>query len=154
MAWFSSDEVTRISAQLKIDEGVKYEIYNDSLGKPTFGIGHLILPGDPEYKQPIGQKVSEERVLSAFKGDLNEAIQLGKSIYPAIGTWPDEVQEILVNMTFNLGGNLRKFKKLGEALNNRDWNKAADEMMDSTWYKQVKSRAERLVARMRNVKEK
>ena len=66
MAWFSSDEVTRISAQLKIDEGVKYEIYNDSLGKPTFGIGHLILPGDPEYKQPIGQKVSEERVLSAF----------------------------------------------------------------------------------------
>ena len=25
--------------QLKIDEGVKYEIYEDHLGYPTFGVG-------------------------------------------------------------------------------------------------------------------
>jgi hypothetical protein len=33
----------------------------------------------------------------------------------------------------------------------RDWNAAADEMVDSTWYKQVTKRADRLVQRMRNI---
>ena len=33
----------------------------------------------------------------------------------------------------------------------KDWNKAADEMVDSAWYRQVTNRANRLVERMRNV---
>lgn len=33
----------------------------------------------------------------------------------------------------------------------RDWNKAADEMVDSKWYTQVPNRARRLVDRMRAV---
>ena len=33
----------------------------------------------------------------------------------------------------------------------KDWNKAADEMIDSRWYKQVTNRAQRLVDRMRAV---
>jgi len=33
----------------------------------------------------------------------------------------------------------------------KDWNKAADEMIESRWYKQVTNRAQRLVDRMRNV---
>jgi len=45
--------------QLEIDEGVKYEIYNDHLGYPTFGIGHLILASDPEYNRPVGSAVLE-----------------------------------------------------------------------------------------------
>ena len=32
-----------------------------------------------------------------------------------------------------------------------DWNKAADEMVDSGWYRQVTNRAQRLVDRMRLV---
>ena len=33
----------------------------------------------------------------------------------------------------------------------RDWQQAADEMVDSVWYRQVTNRAERLVQRMRSV---
>ena len=36
-------------------------------------------------------------------------------------------------------------------VDNQDWNGAADEMVDSRWYRQVGKRAERLVERMRNV---
>ena len=32
---------TNLFEQLKIDEGVKYEVYKDHLGYPTFGVGHL-----------------------------------------------------------------------------------------------------------------
>ena len=41
--------VDNLREQLKIDEGVKYEIYNDHLGYATFGIGHLIVEGDEEH---------------------------------------------------------------------------------------------------------
>ena len=49
----------RVFEQLKIDEGVKYEIYRDHLGYPTFGVGHLIVKDDPEYGLPEGTEVSE-----------------------------------------------------------------------------------------------
>ncbi len=32
----------RLYEQLKIDEGVIYEIYHDHLGYHTFGVGHLV----------------------------------------------------------------------------------------------------------------
>ena len=43
-----------IYEQLKIDEGVVYEIYKDHLGYPTFGVGHLVLESDPEFGQDVG----------------------------------------------------------------------------------------------------
>ena len=42
-------------------------------------------------------------------------------------------------------------KLLIESFDSKDWNKAADEMVDSRWYKQVTNRAQRLVDRMRAV---
>ena len=53
-------------------------------------------------------------------------------------------------MMFNLGRpRLSKFKGMKSGVDSRDWNKAADEMVDSAWYRQVPNRAERLVERMR-----
>ncbi len=41
-------DINKLKETLKVDEGVVYEIYNDHLGYPTFGIGHLVIEGDPE----------------------------------------------------------------------------------------------------------
>ena len=41
--------LSELRAELEIDEGVKYEIYLDHLGCPTFGIGHLITFEDDVY---------------------------------------------------------------------------------------------------------
>jgi len=46
--------------QLKIDEGVVYEIYLDHLGYKTFGVGHLVLESDPEHEYEVGEPVSVE----------------------------------------------------------------------------------------------
>ena len=50
-------------------------------------------------------------------------------------------------MRFNLGPNrFRKFKKMIIAVNNKNFNQAAREMMNSLWYqKQVGNRAVELV---------
>ena len=142
----------RVFEQLKIDEGVVYEIYLDHLGYATFGVGHLITDRDPENGRDVGTKISEKRVQTAFESDLDTAISECIALYGE-STWtmdfPDEVQEILVNMIFNMGRTrLAKFKNFRAALENRDWEKAAVEGRDSLWYRQVTNRAERLMSRL------
>ena len=57
----------------------------------------------------------------------------------------------LVDMSFNLGlTKLNKFEKMKAGLMNNDYNVAADEMIDSKWYKQVKDRGPRMVNVMRS----
>ena len=143
----------KVYEQLKVDEGVVYEIYNDHLGYPTFGVGHLVLESDPEFGQPVGTPVSEERVRACFEKDLNIAASECRVLYE--GWWadlPGEVQEVLVNMMFNMGRpRLSKFKNFTAALKAGDWKKAAVEGRDSVWYRQVTNRAERLMSRLENV---
>ena len=112
----------RVFEQLKIDEGVKYEIYRDHLGYPTFGVGHLIVKDDPEYGEPDGTEISEDRVWEAFERDLHIAESECVALYNnKFLLWPSEVQEILVNMMFNMGRTrLAKFKNFRAALEDQD----------------------------------
>ena len=140
--------------QLCIDEGVKYVIYNDHLGYPTFGVGHLITKSDEEFGRPIGATVSEERVRSCFQRDLDTSIAECNTLYGEreFAGFPSEVQQILVNMMFNLGRpRLSKYKKMHAALSKKDWKEAAKEGRDSLWYRQVTNRAERLMSRLENI---
>ena len=59
-------DINKLREQLKIDEGVKYEVYEDHLGYATFGIGHLITTADEEYQWPVGTKVNEENRKKLF----------------------------------------------------------------------------------------
>ena len=143
----------KIYEQLKIDEGVVYKIYHDHLGYPTFGVGHLILPQDPEYTQSLETPVSEERVKSAFEADLDIAISECEALFKdKWDEYPGELQEVLVNMMFNLGRTrLSKFKKFIKAINESDWKTASIEMMDSRWADQVGPRAKRLRNRVKEL---
>ena len=141
-----------LQKQLEIDEGVKYEIYLDHLGYPTFGIGHLITKTDGESRQDVGTPISEERVRECFEADVLSVIGDCNRLYDDFDELPEEVQQIIANMMFNLGyTRLSKFRGMKRGVDARDWNAAAREMVDSRWYQQVSNRAERLVQRMRSV---
>ena len=142
----------QVQKQLEIDEGVVYEVYLDHLGYPTFGIGHLILDDDPENGFAVGHSVEPERVTEAFQNDLDISIDECKVLYSDWDDYPGEVQEILVNMMFNLGRpRLSKFKNFKKAVDAGDWKTAGVEGRDSLWHRQVGNRAERLMVRMENV---
>lgn len=142
--------VDKLREQLKIDEGVIYEVYNDHLGYATFGIGHLITEQDEEYGKPVGTPVSEERVNAVFEKDVAIYMSEAKKVFPNLEQLPEEAQQVIVNMTFNMGApRLAKFKKFIAGVNASDWNTAAVEMMDSRWAKQVGNRAERLRDRIK-----
>ena len=142
--------IEQLRKELEVDEGVKYEIYNDHLGYPTFGIGHLVRDTDPEAGAALGTPVTEDRVIEAFNQDVETVLSDCNILYDNFGDLPEEAQLIIANMMFNLGRpRLSKFKGMKAGVDAKDWNKAADEMVDSAWYRQVPNRAGRLVERMR-----
>ena len=143
----------RLRKELEEDEGVRYEIYLDHLGHPTFGIGHLVASEDDEHGQPPGTKVSSQRVQEVFEADVLSVINDCDKLYrDDFDELPEEVRLIIANMMFNMGyTRLSKFKQMKRAVDTEDWNKAAGEMVNSKWYQQVTNRADRLVQRMRHI---
>lgn len=144
--------IEQLRNELEIDEGVKYEIYLDHLGLPTFGIGHLVTENDPEHGQEVGTAVSEERVAEVFEQDVQITLDECKVLYSDFDELPEECQLIIANMMFNMGRpRLSQFKMMKACIDDRDFEGAADQMMDSKWYRQVTNRADRLVTRMRAI---
>ena len=144
--------IEKLQEELEIDEGCKYEIYLDHLGYTTFGIGHLITDDDPEYGWEVGASIDTVRVHEAFESDIEGVLSDCSKLYSDFGDLPEEAQRVIANMMFNMGlTRLSKFKGMKRGVDAKNWNQAADEMVDSRWYNQVTNRADRLVERMRNI---
>ena len=145
-------DLEKLRKELETDEGRVDEIYNDHLGYPTFGIGHLVVEHDPEYGKEVGTYVPENRVIKAFEQDIETVLSDCNRLYEDFEDLPEEAQRVIANMMFNMGyPRLSKFEGMKSGVDARDWNEAADEMVDSSWYYQVINRANRLVKRMRNI---
>ena len=143
-------DIEKLREQLEVDEGCVYEIYNDHLGYATFGIGHLVTESDPEQGQSLGTAVSSDRVAEAFESDIQSVLRDCNILYSDFHNLPEEAQQVIANMMFNLGRpRLSKFAGMKRGVDARDWDAAADEMVDSNWYRQVTNRADRLVERIR-----
>ena len=142
--------IEKLREELERDEGCVYNVYLDHLGYPTFGIGHLVLDSDPEHGLEVGDAVSEDRVVEVFEQDVQSVLSDCNRLYEDFDDLPEEVQRVIANMMFNMGlTRLSKFRGMKRGVDARDWNQAADEMVDSRWYRQVTNRAHRLVERMR-----
>ena len=142
--------IDKLRRELETDEGIRHHIYLDHLGLPTFGIGHLVTSSDPESSDAVGTPVAPDRVIEAFEQDLQGVLSDCNILYPEFDDLPEEAQHVIANMMFNMGRpRLSQFKGMKRGVDARDWNAAADEMVDSRWYRQVTNRAGRLVEKMR-----
>ena len=141
--------IDNLREELTFDEGCINKIYLDHLGYPTFGIGHLVLETDPEHGKEVGTPVSEERIKECFENDIENVFNdLDRNI-PWWRDLPKDLILVIANMSFNLGiTRLLKFKNFLKAMEDKDWDKAAVEMIDSRWAIQVGPRAIRLKDRV------
>lgn len=144
-------DIKRLREDITRHEGKILSVYIDTEGNPTVGIGHLLTAKEiKEY--PVGSLITEDMCVELFEDDLAVAISRAKRI---VGTDTFETlcparQEVIVNMAFNLGNRLKRFTKFIAALRVGDYERAANEMIDSLWYHQVGLRADELVERMRS----
>lgn len=121
-------------------EGWRSVMYADSVGIPTVGYGHNMLVPIPRV---VGELLLDE--------DLKNAETSLKVMIPWTSDLDDVRHAALVEMVFNMGiHRVMEFKKMLYAVANKQWEKAATEMLDSRWARQVGSRAERLANWMRS----
>ncbi len=140
-------EITdELKARVIAHEGIVDELYLDSLGKATVGIGHLIQPHERD-RFPKGKKISREEIDELFDIDINRAAAgADLLINECIGhDLPQHVGEVIVEMVFQLGTQgVRNFKKMWKAMRVKDWKTASLEMQDSRWHQQTPKRCEEL----------
>jgi lysozyme len=144
-------ETAKLARQLRRDEGIVLHVYEDTRGYLTAGVGHRV-PRDAGLA--LGTPVTEEQVTRWLREDIATALRACERLWPHFDTYPAEVQQILANMAFNLGGGgLAAFRVLRAAVTQHHWGAAATAMQASRWYTQVGERSRRLVARMAAVPE-
>ena len=120
---------------IKHHEGFVEHVYDDSLGIPTIGYGFAI-------KDLILEEDLCDEIL------LRKLRILGRSVmgkFPFFDSLPSECKSVLMEMCYQLGvTGVSKFKKALKAMESGDWEKAADEMLDSKWAKQTPNRAKEM----------
>ena len=136
-----------VKNRIKKHEGFRDTVYLDSLGKATIGYGHL-LTEDDDFEEGIQYDKSLLEVL--FDKDFNRSAYNAEQLLEGIDIC-DTAREIIVEMVFQLGiGGVSKFKKMFEALRKKDYNEAAEQMLDSQWRVQTPKRCEELSSLMRS----
>ena len=131
--------------KIKHHEGFVEHVYDDSLGIPTIGYGFAI------KDLILDEDIAEEILIRKLEKLKRNAI----SRFKWLEDMPQEVQEVVVNMCYQLGvTGVSKFRKAISALQEGEWQEAADEMLDSLWARQTPNRAEELSNIVRNQSEK
>ncbi len=142
--------------QIKRHEGEVLNIYEDSLGYKTLGVGHLCQPEDPEYDWAVGTSVSQEVVDMYYEDDFDKHYMEAIHVFGSHEDWnelPEVIQRVLVNMCFNLGGSrLSKFRNMLKACREHNWKEMSVQMQDSRWYRQVGRRSKELQQAVLSVK--
>ena len=139
----------KLKDHLRSEEGYRDEIYLDTRGFQTIGIGHLVKPSDnfvqgKRYKRKVIEKIFDYDV----KICVQDAYNLCKDL-----DINEEAILIVAHMCFQLGRTkTAKFKKMFEALAKKDYVTAGFEMEDSLWRKKhTPARAMRLSEQMKKL---
>lgn len=127
-----------IKNMIRRHEGFRPYVYYDTCGFPTGGYGHAFLDRSP---------ISHDVAMLLFEEDFERAAK----DYEKLNLNLDPVRRgVIIDMLFNLGlTKFMGFKLMLRALRSGWYHTAAEEMLDSKWAKQVKSRAFRLAQMMR-----
>lgn len=139
--------------QLKRDEGEVLEVYPDSKGIPTGGVGHNLAAHGLNW--PIGTPISQEQSDEWFAMDLAAAEQSLSFHCPWSDSLDDARKGVLVNMIYNMGWGdgihhgLSTFHHTLAMIEDGDYDDAANNMLQSKWAREVGDRAQRLAVQLR-----
>ncbi len=133
----------KYTANFEAPNGVPIlKVYPDPIthGAPwTVGLGHC----GPDVHQ--GDTWTVERCWTAFYGDYAKA-QTDASHVIGLSAWAilnEARKAVLTDMAFNIGkSRLEGFRHMIDAVRTTQWQKAHDELLDSEYAMQVKSRAD------------
>ena len=122
-------------------ESLRKKPYRCTAGKLTIGVGRNL----------EDRGITTEEALYLMRNDI-AACRRERSALDVPPLTPAR-EGVLLNMLFNLGlPRVLGFARMLQALREEDYHRAADEMLDSKWARQVGKRAEELAKTMREGK--
>lgn len=125
---------------IKENEGYRAKVYTDTLGFDTIGYGFAIK--DLELDEEVCDLILDKK--------LDKLIDATNKKFPFLRELPQDKCEVVFEMVYQLGLNgVSMFKKMLKALENKDYDKASAEMLDSLWAKQTPNRAIKLSNQMK-----
>ena len=151
---------TKLIEKLILHEGLKLEVYQDTLGIDTIGIGRNLEDRGitkeeldeldiPNMGTVYEHGITEVDAVYLATNDVEIVENELLAAHPCVAELDAVRQLVLVDMAFNMGvPRLRKFKKMWAAIHDEDFPTAAKEMLDSRWANQVKSRSVKLANMM------
>ncbi|MGR5944916.1 glycoside hydrolase family protein [Enterobacter sp. C4G1] len=121
----------------------KFWIYKDSEGFDTIGYGHFVHRGE-DFSTGLTEDEADKL--------LDHDIQIAINNMETLNIWlPDDWRDFMVIMIFQLGlGGVQKFKKMLQALRDKNYPEAVEQAKDSLWYKQTPNRLNAMIAELTN----
>ena len=122
----------RLLQQLMVHEGLKLQPYYCTSNKLTIGVGRNL--------DDVG--ISAEEAEFMLMNDVNRVIDQCESAFKWFSEAPDEVQEAVVNLVFNMGLRaFQGFKMTIGHLQDRNYELAGAELLNSRYAEQVGQRS-------------
>ncbi len=122
---------------LKLREGFSTKVYLDSLGLPTCGIGHLLLPSE-RAQYPVGSEVPEEQLSIWIKQDTLRAYGAAVNLATLLNVSDLHFIDVLTSVCFQLGTKFYKhFPRTWSLMMKHEWEAAAWEVQKSHWYEET-----------------
>ena len=152
----------KLMEKLVAHEGLRLQVYKDTLGIDTIGIGRNLQDRGiskeeldeldiPSIDHVYEYGITEADAMFLAQNDVQIVEEELLRAHPCVEKLDAVRQLILIDMAFNLGvPRLCKFKKMWAAVHEEKFDVAAKEMLDSRWANQVKSRATKLANAMHN----
>lgn len=144
-----------LKEMLRLHEGLRLNLYKDSVGVKTIGYGFNMERNDAEnIMLSVGAirpytSITKEQAEQILDITAQEAIVKVSNVFFDFDSLPRNAKLVLADMMFNLGpSRFDQFKKMIEAVKRGDYKTAALEMKDSRWYSQVGNRSVHLVSLM------
>ena len=143
-------------------EGLRLQVYQDTLGIDTIGIGRNLEDRGiskeeldeldiPTIDHVYTYGITEADAMILAENDVQIVEEELLRAHPCVEDLDAVRQLVLVDMAFNMGvPRLCKFKKMWNAVHENKFDVASKEMLDSRWANQVKSRAVKLANAMHN----
>lgn len=141
----------RFLTQLKEQEGLRLFAYVCPAGRLTIGYGHNLEASPVDGVRKVGDRITKAEAEKLLAQDVQICGEQLDAYAPCWRQMNDARQAVLLNMCFNVGArSLRGFGKMWQALSLGNFEKAADEMLDSKWARRdVPRRATKLAKQMR-----
>jgi lysozyme len=144
-------------------EGLRLRPYPCSRNHMTIGYGWNLknpLPRSIDAYLNINGEITKEMAEKLLDISMDAAIRQAWDIFPQFGGFSERRQAALVDVTFNMGSDkiVLEFPNFCKAVNDGDWNRAADELMYvdglkkdklSAYWKQTRDRAKKVTKMIR-----